>query len=366
MYKFLIILLLLAGSSLFVVESFAFDHTAGSQPAPEFKVEIQKESERIIESKGWLTPELHSFQEQLRIIIDHTNSKNRLSIDMLSTNPNDIRFPNFIENISSDPRVVSYTLTNQFACSPNHIDRGCVIITIKREGLGDTLDEIRNNAREIADGLVGDGVIIFGVEFDSITLEATSSFDGNKKMTVAKVLYTTNKQATANLFGVLSTLFISSDIREAGGFYDEAVKLSEHHFSDFTVTFVPLGNNALRSLHVSLTCSDTEVEGLPNCPGQFDDMLARGELSPLDMIQADNISRSELFADEFLPLNSIIHVLIYSEEGLQVKSINSDVIEKLEHLGNVQENGWFFHQHQVKKLTVDIFLLQNRQLVKMI
>ena len=63
MSKFLIILLLLAGSSLFAVEAFALE------------VEIQKESDRIIESKGWLTPEKHTFQEQYQIIIDQINSK---------------------------------------------------------------------------------------------------------------------------------------------------------------------------------------------------------------------------------------------------------------------------------------------------
>ena len=51
-----------------------------------------------------------------------------------------------------------------------------------------------------------------------------------------------------------------------------------------------------------------------------------------------------------MPLNSIIHVLIYSEEDLQVKSVNSGVIEKLEHLGNLQENGWFFTSKSGKKI----------------
>ena len=187
MSKFLIILLLLAGSSLFAVEAFALE------------VEIQKESDRIIESRGWLTPEIHSFQEQFQIIIDQANSKSRISIGMLSTHPNDIRFPDYIEAISSNPRILSFTLTNQFACSPNHTERGCVIIEIAREGLGDNLEEIKKNSREIADKIVGDGVIVFGVEFDSVTLQPKTGFDG-KKMIVSQVLYTTNKQTTDNLF----------------------------------------------------------------------------------------------------------------------------------------------------------------------
>jgi len=327
MTKFLIILLLLAGSSIFVVEAFALE------------VEIQKESDRIIESRGWLTPEIHSFQEQFQIIIDHANSKSRISIGMLSTHPNDIKFPDYIEAISSNPRILSFTLTNQFACSPNHTERGCVIIEIVREGLGDNLEEIKKNSREIADKIVGDGVIVFGVEFDSVTLQPKTSFDG-KKMIVSQVLYTTNRQTTDNLFNALSTLLISSDIRNAGGLYDHAEKLSKHHFADFTVQLVPLEQSALRSLHISLTCS-SEDPVLPECPGHFDDVFTSGEMNPLELLQVENINRSEIFADKFLPLNSIIHVLIYSE-NLQVKSVNSGIIEKLEHLGDLQDNGWFF------------------------
>ena len=334
MYKFLIILL--AMSSLFAVESFALE------------VEIQQESDRIIESRGWLTPEIHSFQEQFQIIVDQANSKNRISIGMLSTHPSDIKFPDYIEAISSNPRVLSFTLTNQFACSPNYIERGCVIIEIMREGLGDELDEIKKNSREIADNIVGDGVIVFGVEFDSVTLEPKTTFDG-KKMIVSKVLYTTNKQPTNNLFDALSTLLISSNIRNAGGFYDHAEKLSKHHFADFTIQFVPLEKNILRSLHISLTCS-SEDPVLPNCPDNFEKLLASGEINPLEILQVDNINRSEIFADKFLPLNSIIHVMLYSDEDLQVKSVNSDIIEKLEHLGDLQDNGWFFTSKSGNKI----------------
>jgi len=317
-----------------VVEAFALD------------VEIQKESDRIIESRGWLTPSLHSYQEQFQVIIDQANSKSRLSIGMLSTNPSDIRFPDYIEAISSEPRIFSFTLTNQFACSPNHTDRGCVIVDVHREGLGDNFDDIKKNAREIADKIVGDGVIVFGVEFDSVMLQPKTNFDSGEKVTVASVLYTTNKQPTDNLFDALSTLLIRSEIREAGGFYDNAVKLSEHDFAEFTASFVPLertiiGETTLRSLHISLTCSD-KITDLPDCPGHFDDMFTSDEISPLNLIKAENISRSEIFADEFLPLNSIIQVLLFSERDLQVTSVNSNIIEKLEHLGNIQENGWFF------------------------
>jgi len=79
-------------------------------------------------------------------------------------------------------------------------------------------------------------------------------------------------------------------------------------------------------------------------------VFASGEINPLELLQVENINRSEIFEGKFLPLNSIIHILLYSEEGLQVKSVNSAVIEKLEHLGNLQENGWFFTSASGKKI----------------
>ena len=100
MFKFLIFLVLLAGSSLFVTEVFALE------------IELQKESDRIIESKGWLTPEQHSLRENLQIIIDQRELKNRIYINLMIRNTSDIQLPDNIEAISSNPNIFSMTITN--------------------------------------------------------------------------------------------------------------------------------------------------------------------------------------------------------------------------------------------------------------
>ena len=331
MLKFVIFLVLLVGSSLFVTDVFSLE------------VELQKESDWIIESLGWLTPEEFSFQEQFQIIIDESEHKNRISIGVLSTNPNDIRFPDYLEAISSNPKIVSFTLTNQFGCAPTQIDRACIIIGVEREGLGDNVIEIKKNAREITDKIIADGVILFAPEFYSITMKQKTSFDGSETMHFAQAVYTINKQPTDRLFAALGTMLLSSDIRTSGGFYDYAEKLSEHHFSEFAVSLIPLEKNMLRSLHISLTCSNTIPE-LPRCDpeGNIKEQIVRGDINPLDFIQVENINRSKIFADKFLPLNSLIQVLIFSEQDLQVKSVNSNVIEIFQDLGDVQDSGWFF------------------------
>ena len=346
MFKFLILLTLLAGSSLFVTEVFSLE------------IELQKESARIIESKGWITPEQHSLKEHLQIIIDQREFKNRISVGLMSSSQSDIKLPDNIEAISSNPNIFSMTISNEFACAPTKIDKACVVIGIEREGLGYNIAEMKKNAREIADKVVADGVIIFTPEFYSIVFQTKDGLSKvelerlGEKGLVAKVTYTIHKQPTSQLFTALSTMLLSDDIRTSGGFYNIAEKLSENYFSEFEVVVMPLENDMLRELHISVLCSN-KIRELVNCErlynalipgvqeGTIDEQIARGYVSPLDFIQVENISRSKIFSDEFLPLNSVIQVLIYSEEDLQVKSVNSNVIENFQNLGDIQESGWF-------------------------
>jgi hypothetical protein len=281
----------------------------------------------------------------------------------MSKNPADIQLPDNIEAISSNPNIFSMTITNEFACAPTKIDKACVIIEVEREGWGDNRSEMKKVAREIADKIVADGVIIFAPEFYSTVFQQKgSSFSMDvAKGSVAKVVYTIHKQPTSQLFTALSTILLSADIRTSGGFYNIAEKLSENYFSEFEVVVMPLENDMLRELHISLLCSN-EIRELVNCErlyselipgvqeGTIDEQIARGYVSPLDFIQVENISRSKIFSDEFLPLNSVIQVMILSEEDLQVKSVNSNVIENLRTLGDIQENGWFFISESGKKI----------------
>jgi len=339
MLKLLIFLVFVIGCSVFLTQAFSLE------------VEIQKEDERINEALGFLKPGDYDFQEQFQIIIDKENHKNRISIALLSTDPNDIIFPDYIEALTSNPRIFSYTFTNQFACAPNSIEEACVIIAIKREGLGSTLEEIKANAREIADKTIVDGAMGFVPELDSITLQSKTDYSGDEQVIIAQAVYTINKQPTKKLFSALSPMLLSSDVRTAGGFYQYAEKLSEHHFAEFTVTLIPSEIESLRSLHISLTCSN-DLPELPICDpdGNISEQIKSGSINPLDFIQSENIKRSGLFTDKFLPLNSVVHVMIFADEDLQVKSINSNLIEKLEQVADVQENGWVFTSKSGKKI----------------
>jgi len=347
MFKILVFLVLLVGSSLFVTEVFALE------------IELQKESARIIESMGWLEPDQHPFKEFLQIMVDQRESKNRITVTLISTSQSDIKLPDEIEAISSNPKIFSMNITNEFACAPTRIDKACVSIEIERDGLGNNLAEIKKNALEVSNKIVADGVVIFSPELYSITIQPKSGLNEVElerlgiRGEVVNVVYTIHKQPTGQLFTALSTLLLSNDIRTSGGFYNIAEKLAGNYFSEFAVTLTPLEDYMLRELHISLLCSN-EIRELVNCErlynaltpgaqeGAIDEQISRGYVSPLDFIQVENISRSKIFSGEFLPLNSVIQVMILSDEDLQIKSVNSNVIENLQGLGDIQENGWFF------------------------
>ena len=334
MLKLLILFMILFGTSFFLIDSFALE------------VELQKESERIIESMGWLEPEKVSLQEQIQIVIDHTNSKNKISIGLLSQNLNDIRFPDYIEDIIDNPKIISFMITNQFACAPTQLERACIIIDVKREGLGSTMNDIRTNTREITDKIVENGIIYFTPKFHSVTVEPKTNLDG-EKIFVARAVYTINKQPTPSMFNVLSNILISTDIRDTGGFYDHMKKLTENTFSDLTINFVQIDGNALRSIHVSVICSD-KISEFIRCPENITEQITSGEISPLEFLQTESLSRSNVFDNQFLPLNSIVHVTIFSEQDLEIKEVNTNLIEKLENIGDVQENGWIFVESTAK------------------
>ena len=326
MLKFLIFLVILMG--------FPFSLMNASS----LEVEFQKESERIIESMGWIEPEKVSYQEQIQIIIDHHDLKNRIAVSMLSKDPNDLRFPDYIENIAAEPKIISFVITNDFGCVPNKIDRACVIIDVDREGMGKNIPDIMKNTREITDKIVGDGVILFAAEFDSVSLQPKTNLDGSKEF-VSRAVYTINKPATSVFFNAMGSMIISTDIRTNGGFYDYAEELAKNDFSAFTISLIPQGESMLRTIHVSLTCSD-KISYLVRCPENVTEQIIDGKISPLDFLGVENVNRTEMFANEFLPLNSVIQVSIFSEKDLEVKSVNTHLIEKLQNIGDIQKSGW--------------------------
>ena len=71
--------------------------------------------------------------------------------------------------------------------------------------------------------------------------------------------------------------------------------------------------------------------------------------SPLDLFHEDKLNRSGLFAEGFYPMNSIINVIVFSEEELQVLKTNSSIIGSASNADELQKNGWYFIKNEQLK-----------------
>ena len=336
MLKFLIFLTLLACSSFFVTDVFSLE------------IELLKESDRLMDAEGWLKlGEQEQFQEQIQIIIDKVEQKNKINVMILSTDNEDIKLPVELESKIFDSKINSIVFTNQFNCAKASVDDACIIISVERDG--DDLRTIKENAQKITDQILDEGFLSYFPEFHSVFV--TSNVDHtspdeteSSKKGTAKVTYTIKKHSTFKLFNAFSPKLVNLDIINDGGFYNIAEELSKQHFTDFTLTYIPRDQDTLRILSISLFCSNesSDIE-TPYCLSQnIDEQISNGIINPLEFFQIENINRSNMFSKEFLPLNTVIQVIINSESNLQVESVNSHVIKKLDGIGDVQNDGWFF------------------------
>jgi hypothetical protein len=68
------------------------------------------------------------------------------------------------------------------------------------------------------------------------------------------------------------------------------------------------------------------------------------EINPLEYFYINELKRSNYFGDDFTPLNSLLDVLILTDEGqnIKIKSANANVIQKISTVSDITEKGWFF------------------------
>ena len=345
MLKSLMLLALVAMSSFLIIDAFPIE------------VDLVTEAQRVQDIEGYKEIERISYQEHLLIEIDKVNSKNKISVVLLSTDAEYIELPNKLKAEVLDPSVISITITNEYNCA-NEDDYACVIITVDRKGLGDNLDAIKRNAHVITDNVLDQGFVNllpffweprwFSTEVVAMSVPTADDKTESLEKTVVKVTYTIKNYETFKLFNAATPAIIGHEVLQGGGFLNVAEELSKNYFSDFTITYNITEQKALRTIIISLVCSN-ELREFTYCLTDDINEQSDSKISPLDFLQLENINRSELFSEGFMPLNSIVRVTVNSEKDLQVKSVNSNHIKKLS-VGDIQNDGWFFDSKSGNKI----------------
>jgi len=315
MYKPLILIVLLLSSSFAVLDVSSID------------VSVDETGEE----KPRIAINYIPFKEVATVIIDQKNDKVKISYSLMSKDKEDFQIPDELETkILNTKKISTIIYTNTENCAPGIINDTCILVNTPFKQIEDGgFKEKQKVARETADSVIGDLNQALGVnaEFHSIVAQTKTDLT-NVEGAVLSTVYTVKPTvSTKLLFNTLILENITEEIRFSGGFLNHAKELTKNEDSIFTFSMSAEEKRMLYSVHISVISSGKI--GLKN-------------FSPLGILAEDELNRSKLFAEGLYPLNSIVNVIIFSEEAQRVVGTNSAVIGSIANTDELQKNGWYF------------------------
>jgi len=296
-------------------------------------------------------PQLATFQETAQIIIDKRISNNvTAAIALQSTSNQEIKIPiELSKKIQDTERILAVIITSEEQCVLGVQNDSCIMINLSREGIEGGIKAIQDTGREIGDTLIDDINTAFdtNAEFHSVFLHQND--ESNLALETSGVIsgrgsfsavYTMPKENSKTMYEKFSTILLPKEIRESGGFYDIAKKLSEEQDSRITISIIPQNGISLYQLKLSV-----------DYPNSADEIQS---INPLEFLKTDKLIRSDYFSKDFYPLNSILKVVLLSTEPLKVNDVNTkivpDIIKNGERFPEFTTDGWFFDKSSGEKI----------------
>ena len=268
-------------------------------------------------------PQLASYRETANILIDEkVQNQTTAFITLTSTSPVEMRVPSDLsEKIANATNVTSIVITNADHCITGIQDQGCILINIVSPSLIETynITAIQTTARQVGDGLIDsiNKAFATNAEFKSVfvnpvgglssELGTSGTVSGNRTISV---VYTMSRPDSSYLFDGLSSILIPQQIRDDGGFFDAAKKMTQDSNSTVTFAITPGQGSSLYQLqvskHIPIKSQVTTVK-------------------PLELLGIDKLKRSNYYSSGFYPLNSILQVTAISNNNIAVTNHGGDL-----------------------------------------
>ena len=302
-----------------------------------------------------------TWLESMSVIYDQKFSKSiQASVAFETINNNDIQFSNeLIKKIMSYEEIRFVFFTNMEECVMGvPLDEMCIMIGFNLDMLkGDLgINAIHENGKRISDELITDIKNAFGMnaEFHSIYLHMD---DGTKKpigtdlstLRTASAVFTLPREDSNIVFTKLSEQLINQKLRESGGFYDVAKEMAKNPSSIITTGIALQGDELPMMLFKVMQIERGElgfVEGEDGNPSLEYQYSVSGfdisTINPLAHFGIDDLERSKYFEGHFVPLNSVMQVVVVPEYPSKVSTVNTNIIAKLDSAEDLVEKGWFF------------------------
>ena len=289
---------------------------------------------------------LSTFQESAQVIIDEKISQTNIaSITLLSTNIQEIKIPVELESkIRENTRIQAIVITNENNCVLGVTDQSCILINIERNPEDKGIIAIQDSSREIGESFVDEINQAFdtNAEFFQVYIhtnaETNSALDTSGIVsgtgTISAVL-TMPMEDTYSMYEKLSSMLITSEIRENGGFYNIGKNLSTDENAKMSFSIIPTESKSLLQLRVSTT-------------SPIENQIESGtEINPLEFFNINEITRSNYFSDGNYPLNSLFQIIILSDEENNVSDVKGNIIptqniDGIEMPTEFTTEGWIF------------------------
>jgi hypothetical protein len=268
-------------------------------------------------------PQLASYRETAHILVDEKiQNQTTAFITLSSTSPVEMRVPADVsEKIRNTANVTSVVITNADRCIKGVQDQGCILINIVSPSLIETynITEIQTSARQVGDSLIDNINKAFATnaEFNSVyvtpagelsnALGTSGVVAGNRTISI---VYTMSRPDSSYLFDGLTAILIPKQIRDDGGFYDAARKMSQDSNSTVTFAITPGQGASLYQLQVS---KHVPIKNKVTT------------INSLELFGVDKLQRSNYFSVGFFPLNSILDFTAISNDNIAIVNHGGDL-----------------------------------------
>jgi hypothetical protein len=288
---------------------------------------------------------LATFQESAQVIIDNKISQETIaSITLQSSNIQEIKIPPELEQkIRENERIQAIVITNENNCVLGVTDQSCILINIERNPDDLGINAIQDSSKKIGESLIGEINELFDTNAKFFQVFIHTSAESNKALDTSGIIsgtgtisavYTMPMEDTHSMYGKISAMLLSKQIRESDGFYNIARNLSIEENAKMAFSIIPTESKTLSQLKVSISNPIEKLE-------------INAKINPLEFFKIKDISRSEYFSSGNYPLNSIFQIVILSNEETKISDVRGNIIptQKIDGIEipiEITKKGWIF------------------------
>jgi len=205
---------------------------------------------------------LSTFQESAQLLIDNKISQETItSITLLSSNIQEIKIPmEFEQKIKDDKKIQAIVVTNENNCVLGVTDQSCILINIERNPEDKGINAIQDNSRITGDSYIDEINQIFDTNAEFFQVFIHTAAETNQALDTSGIIsgtgtisavYTMPMEDTHSMYGKISSMLISKQIRESGGFYNIARNLSTEENAKMSFSIIPTESNAFTIKSIS-------------------------------------------------------------------------------------------------------------------